>query len=243
VTWGDLNAFKVMYTVFNTKPLIFLALAFLSAISVIVTILTVQLLYGKHMFNWDSSLVGFYLATSTGCRGLGLLVLLPLAIKYTKHIPNFDYYLTQLALITATLQFVVNGLWRTTLGTFLICIPGLVSAWIAPLLRALLSHRVRESEQGRLFGCVGVIEACLASLIGSTAFNKTYSSTVDDAPYAFNLLAAGMFALGVVAMLFFKLFDRPADQALVQQGINDDPRKGSYDETKPLLGEVGLVFE
>ena len=58
-----------------------LAVAFLFAVTPVVSLNSIYVLYFKHIYNWGSQTVGFYLSTATATQGIGLIVFLPAACR------------------------------------------------------------------------------------------------------------------------------------------------------------------
>ena len=133
---------------------------------------TLFVLYVDHRYSWGPVETGLLL---TGFSAGNILVMGVIAPVLLKRLPERVLLLGGMVLITT--GFAGFALASTPLLFCLACIPACLGNLCAPPLRAMQTRLVADTEQGRLQGALGGLNA-LAALVGPLAFTQIFAWTV-----------------------------------------------------------------
>ncbi|KAF5371313.1 hypothetical protein D9758_004202 [Tetrapyrgos nigripes] len=193
---------------------------FLYCISV--AVYNIKYLYGKHVYQWNATQLGFYMSLLWATRAVNLLVLLPIIIGYFKpkvlpgEAPDiyaemrFDQILAGASLvIDGTADALIALIPGASQNIFvaLSCLSSFTSGGNPTLhsLAAVCLHAAGySSEVGSLFGALAVVAAA-AHVISPTLFAATYSSTVATFPQAIFVLAAALLFTAVLLLALIRI--------------------------------------
>ncbi|XP_043995912.1 solute carrier family 46 member 3 [Gambusia affinis] len=148
----------------------------------------------------------------------------------------------QMLIVALGILSVLSGLImvafaKTTVLMFLARIPMLLSIMPFPVLRSVMSKIVSKSEQGALFAYLSFLES-LFNNVGSAVFNSIYAATVGWYPGFAFLLAAGLCAIplsAVVAVAFIGV-DVTTEPIKSEDGTTEeDGQAEKENDTSPLL--------
>ncbi|RNA40230.1 putative leucine--tRNA mitochondrial [Brachionus plicatilis] len=163
---------------------------FYFACSVSLGIISLQYLYLiKKPISLTQIEYGIYKASSTLCRAISLLVILPILKRYFQ---IADYYLLVIGLTSEFLNLIVFTVaaeitWFVWLGP----ISYMCSNYFAVCVRSYASKLVDKNETGKVFGLVGVTEF-LVLLTSSSAFSLIYKQTVSTFPSLVFIIGCGI---------------------------------------------------
>ncbi|MBL8553196.1 MAG: MFS transporter [Phenylobacterium sp.] len=165
---------------------------------------TLFVLYVDHRYGWDAAAAGLLLTVFAAGNILVMGVIAPLAAKRAGE---------QAALIAGlalcAVGFAGLALASTGLLFALACIPMCLGNLCGPPLRALQTNLVDATQQGRLQGALGGLQA-LAALVGPLAFTQVYAQTLSQ-PGGFSggALLVGSLLMAVATLIAFTIGDRP----------------------------------
>lgn len=158
---------------------------------------TLFVLYVDHRYGWGPAETGILLT----CFSAGnILVMGVIAPQLLKRLPERVLLIGGMMLIT--LGFAGFALAPTPLWFCLACIPACLGNLCAPPLRAMQTRLVDDTEQGRLQGALGGLNA-LAALVGPLAFTQIFAWTIAtpggaQQPGLALLTGAGILALATI---------------------------------------------
>ncbi|KAK7470116.1 hypothetical protein VKT23_001557 [Stygiomarasmius scandens] len=177
----------------------------------------IKYIYGKRVYQWSPTELGFYMSILWTTRAINLLVLLPIIIGYfkPKALPgqepdiyaemHFDQILAGASLAidgTADALIAIASSSSQNLFVALSCMSSFTSGGNPTLhsLAAVCLHAAGySSEVGSLFGALAVA-AAVAHVISPWLFALTYSSTVATYPKAVFVLAAALLYTAVTLL-------------------------------------------
>lgn len=159
---------------------------------------TIFVLYVAHRFEWGAAEAGLLLTAFSAGNIVVMGVIAPLASKHAG-----DRMLLIAGLILSTVGFAALALADSPLMFCLACIPTCLGNLCGPPLRALETMTVSETEQGRLQGALGGLNA-LAALVGPVVFTQVFAWSILQ-PGAWSgaalLMGAGLLAISVLVAL------------------------------------------
>ncbi|KZP19309.1 MFS general substrate transporter, partial [Athelia psychrophila] len=174
--------------------------------------------YALAKFSWTSENVGYYLTLMGVNRAACLMLILPLTIKLFKsksaapiltadtpdggpqpragtknpHSSQFDLNLTRFATFIDVVSYVLMGFADAALPFTMFTLLGSMGVGFAPGILAValeLYSRRGETETGKLFGALSVVNALCSRIIGPAVFGFIYIRTVAIFPAAIFMLS------------------------------------------------------
>ncbi|KAF7976591.1 hypothetical protein HWV62_6075 [Athelia sp. TMB] len=219
---------------------------------------TYKFQYALAKFGWTSESIGYYLTLIGVTRALYLMLILPLIIKLFKpktaapialaadtpdsdarpqarpgsHSAVFDLNLARVAAFIDVVSYVFMGLATTALPFTLFTLLGSLGTGFAPAVQSValeLYARRGETETGKLFGALSVVNALCAQILGPAIFGFAYIRTVEIFPPAVFMLSA------LLAVLAFCVL------CSVSMSVHAVPATPDAEEQAGLLREETLV--
>ena len=227
--------FKLFYT--NKNPVKFGALIFAFSFSLIAIFGNFDLftLYalGPPMC-WLPHQIGYYFAFSYLASAIGLILFLPLLIKF--HIS--DYALIILASLDVMLIYFIIGTFQEKL-ILLIAVPliGCFRLLAAPSVKSALSGLIiSRKDHGSLFAIFS-IQSTLIQLIASAVFNAVYPTLrLVYHGLSFYLVSAGSIVpIGLCVALY--LYEKYCERSENISSSHCTERDREIDENKPLINQ------
>ncbi|XP_017150750.1 proton-coupled folate transporter isoform X1 [Drosophila miranda] len=77
---------------------------------------------------------------------------------------------------------------------------GVFKSLVNPMCRTIITNLLPAAERGKIFALLGILQT-LSPLISSSLYFAIYTRTLDSDPGIFNLLSAGLYALGIVLLI------------------------------------------
>ncbi|THU91914.1 MFS general substrate transporter [Dendrothele bispora CBS 962.96] len=182
-----------------------------------VAVYNIKYIYGRHVYQWSPTELGFYMSLLWITRAVNLLVILPIVIGYFKPKVRpgeeldryaevrFDQILAGASLAidgTADALIAIAPSASQTMFVALSCMSSFTSGG-NPILHSLAGACLHaagySSEVGPLFGALAVV-AAVAHIISPWLFALTYSSTAATYPKAVFVLAAALLYTAVALL-------------------------------------------
>ena len=156
--------------------------------------------WGKEVFGWGSGMIG----TSLACYGFLLFVVQAFIIRLNFIDRLSTRSLATISMIFGIIAFLSLGLVKAEMLVFLILPIAAMSEMVNPSLKAYMSNKTPEENQGLLQGILSSLVG-LTSILGpiSMTFIFNYSSSVGtkfSLPGSPFLLAAILFALSLIIL-------------------------------------------
>ena len=225
---------RLFYT--NKKPLKFCALIFAFSFSLTAIFSNFDLftLYalGPPMC-WLPHLIGYYFAFSYLASAIGLILFLPIVIKFRIS----DYILIIIASFDVMLIYILIGTFQNK-SVLLIAVPliGSLRLLAAPSVKSALSGLISREDHGSLFAIFSV-QSTLIQLLASAVFNAIYPTLrLIYNGLSFYIVSAGSIVpIGVCATLY--LYEKYCEKKvnISTDQCTDGDRK--IDENKPLINQ------
>jgi len=216
-------------------------------------------LYVKHVYDWSTEQLGYYMSLLWVIRAFNLLVLLPLILAYftsnrkastnnstPTHIASairFDQRIAAISLFmdaSANALIAVSPTSSQTLFVFLTCLNALTSGG-HPALQSLGAVSLRAmgkgSEMGLVFGALGLSNA-VSHIIAPGTYAAIYGSTVAAFPKAMFIVSSILLyiAVSLLARVRPNIHVPPAElesatTPLVSQEV-EDAEEGSHAQVR-----------
>ncbi|KAJ3332422.1 hypothetical protein HDU76_000289 [Blyttiomyces sp. JEL0837] len=194
--------------------------------------------YPAKRFGWDSYDNGLFSLTNSVCRLFYLTIFLPRLLKRfasgekspVQRI-QFELMVIRTGMFLYVLGFTSFGLATHGWMFFVIAIFDGFGVVALPTVRALLSRTVPNSQQGRLFAALEMLQSG-ANLISQAVLPAIYSSTVSTFPQAICFVIAGVWACALSMTVWLK------SRELVSLSEEED-RFGDY-ESGGGVGSAGV---
>jgi MFS family permease len=204
------QTFSNLYFIFQyqcpegTSPLPWVGMAFFLFFMVTIGYSTVKIVYLKHKFGWDSSLIGVF----EGLEGLLTMVSMLMAPAGAKRVTSFFssspfQIITwiQIGYIFRIIFYILFGLAPSTVSVFLILPCLLFIGPLAPYNRTILSNSVPPEQQAQAFAAFSAIEG--VSALFAPLFSALYSYLVTSAYGGTVFFLMGLFVLISFLMIIY----------------------------------------
>jgi len=170
--------------------------------------------YTSAQFGWQSEQLGNYLSITGIARTFLFMAILPLVTKFFNRPSSssdsststlrFDLGVLRSSLAVKIIGFIAMVVARKPALFTLASIMECFGSGIAPAMSSValeLYRRTGETETGKLFGALSVLQVIGAQAIGPALFGFLYSSTVSIFPQSIFVLSAA--ALGLATLVTF----------------------------------------
>jgi MFS family permease len=204
------QTFTNLYFIFQyqcpegNSPLPWVGMSFFVFFMVTIGYSTVKIVYMKHRFGWNSSLIGIF----EGLEGLLTMVSMLMAPAVGKKITSF-FSRSPLQILTwiqigyffRIIFYILFGLASSTLNLFLILPCLLFIGPLAPYNRTILSNSVPPEQQAQAFAAFSAIEG--VSALFAPLFSALYSYLVTSAYGGAVFLLMAIFVLVSLLMTIY----------------------------------------
>ncbi|CAO3675912.1 unnamed protein product [Umbelopsis vinacea] len=168
----------------------------------------VIVLSATYRFHWTPGKVGAFLSTANAARLVGLLVLLPVLVRFNRRLVkrrgerrkgqemnanqhiSFDVWLVQFGLALDAIALLLQGLAKSGWTMYFALVFQSSAVVYAAAFKSLLLHLVPPSQAGTVLGAAGMVEAS-AHLVGPVIMGTAYSAFVKTIPSMPFFIAAG----------------------------------------------------
>ncbi|XP_072031978.1 lysosomal proton-coupled steroid conjugate and bile acid symporter SLC46A3-like isoform X2 [Amphiura filiformis] len=167
--------------------------------------LDLTVLFTKHQpLSWNPSLLGIYLAVKNICKGVVLIVGLPVYFHIRgKKEPQRDIILAQLGIVSGIAALVMISFAKTTAVMMIVPFVGSLAGLLGAVMGSIKTQLVLPTEFGAMFACTTFFDA-MVSLLGSVLFNNLYPATLSFWPGFSFLVMAGLSCVSLVILTYVK---------------------------------------
>ncbi|ESN98126.1 hypothetical protein HELRODRAFT_177365 [Helobdella robusta] len=158
---------------------------------------------------WTPSTIGIYTGVSVLAMAVGSLVMTPLFERFFSHITIAIIASIACAGTRIYLYFV-----RNTLMMFLGAALSVFNLMLIPSIRTMMTLLVHQSKHGAILGSIEAVEI-LCCLLASVLFNTVYSATLMISTAFVFLISAGIFLLGTIILIFYRVKYGTSEKILV----------------------------
>lgn len=209
---------------------LFLAAVSIGCLFIIAGDLPFKFQYASAAFHWTAEENGFFLSTLSASRGIYLIIILPLIIKYFKpptqeieikvesdtepsgyktikqklESPTFDLRLARISIFFEGAVHVVMVLFPSPGSLYFLGVFGTVGAGFPPAVQSVaLSLYIHQGgeEVGKVFGALGVIQTLCGQIISPVLYGFVYVLTVNIFPLS--IFVASTIAITSSGLILF----------------------------------------
>jgi DHA1 family tetracycline resistance protein-like MFS transporter len=194
-SWGRANAWGALRLLASGRELGGLATGFFLLTFTHRLFMTVYVLYAAHRHGLSTPVIGGLLAlSSVGDIVMQGVFVGPLSKRFGERA------VMTVGQLGGAVSLVLMGLAPTPLLFALALLPNTLWGLAEPTIKALMSARVPESEQGRLQGASQSVMS-LAGILGPTAFGWIYAASAASAPWLVFATGGGLLFLAALVTL------------------------------------------
>lgn len=168
---------------------------------------TIFVLYVDYRYGWGVAEAGLLLTIYSAGTILVMGLVTPRMVRWAG-----EWFVMVAGLTLSTVGFAALALAGTPFLFALACVPTCVGNMCGPPLRALHTNLVSETEQGRLQGALGGLQA-LAGLVGPVVFTQMFAISIaapQGSPGFALLMGSGLLAIAIAVALTVPRAPKPA---------------------------------
>ncbi|KZT35058.1 MFS general substrate transporter [Sistotremastrum suecicum HHB10207 ss-3] len=146
----------------------------------------------------------------------------PATAPVKHHSPKFDILLLRLSLAIEVVAYSSLIFFRTPQWWFIATIVGAFGSGFGPALQSIALEvyaRRGETEAGKLFGALSVVNSLCSSILGPMIYGATYITTVVSFPQAIFVVSGAFLSTAFIFSLFVRIRDRRADGTLDEDHV------------------------